>query len=129
MVAQAQAELPNECCGFLAGSWEEEAGARLVRAIARYPLVNEAAQPQIEYHAERSLFPAVRAIDCAGLQIVAIYHSHPTSDPIPSRKDRERNYYGPDVIHIIISLINNDPKTRAWRITEHGALEVEIAGT
>ena len=36
MVQHAQAELPNECCGLLAG---EHDGAEL-RALAWYPLVN-----------------------------------------------------------------------------------------
>ena len=37
MLEQARAELPNECCGLLAGTVEEGVG----RVVARYPLVNE----------------------------------------------------------------------------------------
>ena len=41
MLAQAQAELPNECCGFLAGSMSESEW----RVLRRYPLINKAASP------------------------------------------------------------------------------------
>src|SRR3954447_27003563 len=44
MVAQALEELPNECCGFLAGALEPGELA-LGRVTARYPLVNDLASP------------------------------------------------------------------------------------
>jgi proteasome lid subunit RPN8/RPN11 len=124
-VAQAQAEHPNECCGFFAGKWEDHPGRRVARVLKRCPLVNESLHPQFEYFAERSLFPAVRDITHAGLDIVGIYHSHPTSDPVPSKKDREHNYYGSEVVHVILSLKSATPLLRAWQISESEVREVE----
>src|SRR5258708_4490971 len=96
MVAQALAERPNECCGLLAGTGG--------RAVSRYPLVNAAQFPAIEYLSEpRSMFAADRAIRAAGLDVVTVYHSHPTSPPVPSKKDIASNY-SESVMNLIISL-------------------------
>src|SRR5438445_6194355 len=104
MLAQAVAEAPNECCGLLAGTLEGEGPtARSGRVLRRYPLVNTAASP-VEFLSEpRSMFEAVRDMRGVGLDILAIYHSHPASGPVPSRTDLERNY-SPDVMNLIISL-------------------------
>jgi proteasome lid subunit RPN8/RPN11 len=63
------------------------------------------------------MFEAVRDMRRQGIDILAIYHSHPTSAPVPSRTDMERNY-SPDVVNLIISLKNKAPETRAWWLTE-----------
>ena len=113
MVQHARTELPNECCGLLAGVREGTA----LRVLARHPLVNEAASP-IEYRSEpRSMFEAVKAMRTAGHEIVAIYHSHPTSAPVPSETDLAR-YYSSDVVHFIIGLEEPEPITRGWWLTE-----------
>ena len=80
MLQHAHTELPNECCGLLAGVREGE----VLRVLAIHPLINEAASP-IEYRSEpRSMFEAVREMRKCDHEILAIYHSHPTSEPIPS---------------------------------------------
>jgi proteasome lid subunit RPN8/RPN11 len=112
MIAQAQAELPNECCGLLAGRVARGVG----RVAARYPLVNAAASP-VEYLSEpQSMFDADRARRRDGLEFLAVYHSHPTSEPVPSRKDRERNY-SEEVVNFIISLKGDEPAVRGWWLT------------
>jgi proteasome lid subunit RPN8/RPN11 len=85
MIAQALAERPNECCGVLGGVVEE--GGSAARVLECYPLVNAAETPTVEYLSEpRSMFTAVRDMTTRGLDIVAVYHSHPTSAAIPSGK-------------------------------------------
>jgi proteasome lid subunit RPN8/RPN11 len=116
MLAQAVAELPNECCGLLAGRVEESEWLPLGWVTRRYPLVNELASAREYLCGDRSLFDAQRDMRQHGLELVAIYHSHPTSDPVPSRKDREQNYYG-DVTHLILSLKNGQPQVRGWRLS------------
>ncbi len=113
MIAQARAELPNECCGLLAGRPDGQ-------VTHHFPLVNELAS-SVEYAAEpRGLFRANKEARNAGVEIVATYHSHPTSPPIPSRKDRERSY-GPSVVSFIISLAGETPEVRGWWLTEDEA--------
>src|SRR5262249_19792010 len=116
MLAQAIAELPNECCGVLAGrpSTQEPSLASYGRSATEYyPLKNAAASP-VEYLSEpKSMFEAVRDMRQRGLEIVAIYHSHPSSAPIPSRTDLARNY-SEDVMNLIISLESRNPLLRGW---------------
>lgn|SRR5262245_25563024 len=114
MVAQAKAELPNECCGLLAGRLED--GGRVGCVLACYPLVNAAASPR-EYLSEpKSMFNAVRDMDRKGLEILAVYHSHPTSEPIPSRTDLERSF-SDWVVNFILSLSSEPATMRGWWLT------------
>jgi proteasome lid subunit RPN8/RPN11 len=125
MLRHAQAEFPNECCGLLAGQLSGVSGPLPVgRVTKRYPLVNELASPT-EYMSGKSLFYAQKDMRQEGLELLAIYHSHPTSEPVPSRKDLERNYYGSEVVHFIISLKDKEPLMRGWRLEEAEYSEVE----
>ena len=113
MLQHAQVEWPNECCGLLAGV---RAGS-VLRVEALHVLVNEAASP-IEYQSEpRSMLNAVKAMRPFNHEIVAIYHSHPTSAPIPSRTDLLRNY-SPDVVNLIMGLQGPEPTLRGWWLSE-----------
>lgn len=121
MLAHAQAELPNECCGLFAGVIEGEVG--LVHK--RYPLVNESASPREYLSDAESMFAAFKDWRHNQLELLAIYHSHPTSAPVPSRTDLERNAYGPEVIDLIVGLAGSDPTVRAWRLTNRDYREAE----
>src|SRR5439155_11304184 len=109
MVVQAKTELPNECCGFLAGLVQVNVG--IVRQC--YPLVNNAASPREYLANDHTLFHAYRDMREQGLDLLAIYHSHPTSDPVPSKTDLERNYFE-GVMHLILSLKGEEPVLRGW---------------
>lgn len=125
MIAQAFAELPNECCGLFAGYIEEiEFADRTVRVARRYPLTNALADPREFLSDARSMFDAVRDVRRNGLEVVAVYHSHPTSAAVPSKKDLDRNY-SPDVMNYIVSLAGGVPMVRAWWLTETDYREAE----
>jgi proteasome lid subunit RPN8/RPN11 len=110
MLWHALAERPLECCGLLAGVIRED-GVGEVRL--RYPLLNAAASP-VEFEGEpRSHISADRDIRCQGWEVLAIYHSHPTSEPVPSRKDLERSW-SDSVVNFIVSLTTMPPTVRAW---------------
>jgi proteasome lid subunit RPN8/RPN11 len=110
MIWHALAERPLECCGLLAGVIRTD-GIGEVRL--RYPLLNAAASP-VEFESEpRNHFSADRDIRRQGLEVLAVYHSHPTSEPIPSRKDRERNNW-PQAVALIISLAETTPRMCGW---------------
>jgi proteasome lid subunit RPN8/RPN11 len=72
----------------------------------------------VEYSSAQSLFAATKAMRDKGEELVAIYHSHPTSEPIPSATDLERNFYGDTVVHFIIGLAGAEPLLRGWRLHE-----------
>ncbi len=125
MLAQARAELPSECCGMLAGRIVDSPQGKVGQVERRFPLINAAETPAIEYLSEaKSLFTAVRAIDREGLDVLAVYHSHPTSAPVPSKKDLARNY-STEVMSLVISLVGTEPVVRAWWLTESDACEAD----
>jgi proteasome lid subunit RPN8/RPN11 len=121
MYAQAQAEYPNECCGLLAGHVEQERTGLVVR---RYPLKNAAAS-RVEFLSDPAdMFAADREMRQQGIDLLAVYHSHPTTAPLPSRKDRSDNY-SPEIVNLIISLQDGTPKMRGWWLTADSATEAE----
>lgn len=118
MLAHTGADLPAECCGLLAGTIDGGIG----RVTQHFPLVNALASPT-EYESEaRSMFAAHKAMRAAGTELLAVYHSHPTSDPVPSRRDLERNY-SDQVVNLIIGLRRSEPEVRGWWLTADGARE------
>ena len=120
MLDQARAELPNECCGLLAGIVEGGVG----RVVARYPLVNKLSSPVEFLSAEASMFAAFKDRRKRGLDELAVYHSHPTTEPVPSEKDLAQSY-SEDVMNLIISLAGPEPQVRAWWLTASDYREAE----
>ena len=95
--AHAQTDAPNECCGLLSG--------REAVVETRHPLRNLSLTPERNYFASpEDLFRAMRKIREGGQTLLAIYHSHPSGPPYPSKTDIEMASY-PNVIHLIISLV------------------------
>ena len=131
MIAQAVAEQPNECCGLLAGVREEgNAGDKAVaRVLRRYPLVNALASPREFLSEARGMLDADRDMRRHGLDLLAVYHSHPTSPPIPSRTDLARHGMR-EVVCLIVSPTASPPEVRAWWLTEteYREAELEITG-
>ena len=118
MLAHARAGLPAECCGLLAGTVADGVG----RVTQHLPLANALASPT-EYESEpRSMLAAHKAMRAAGTEVLAVYHSHPTTDPVPSRRDLERNY-DERVVNLIIGLRGPEPEVRGWWLTADSARE------
>ena len=118
IVEHALVERPLECVGLLAGT---------NNVIERdYPLVNEA-ESATRFFAVEGLFGPMREIRQAGLELLAIYHSHPLTPAVPSRRDCEENYY-PETVHVIVSLAGNEPEVRGWMMTTDEVAEVELVG-
>jgi proteasome lid subunit RPN8/RPN11 len=88
--------------------------------MARYEIANDAASPTDYLTNARELLFAFRAMRERGTELLAIYHSHPASDPSPSRRDIERNTYGETAVHLIVGLAGAEPAVRAWWLTETG---------
>ena len=121
MLAHARAELPAECCGLLAGTIADGVG----RVTRHFLLVNALRSPT-EFESEpRSMLAAHKAMRASGIHELAIYHSHPTSEPIPSRHDLERNY-SDSVVNLIIGLRDAQPEVRGWWLAADGAREASF---
>jgi [CysO sulfur-carrier protein]-S-L-cysteine hydrolase len=124
MLAQAEAERPHECCGMLAGVREGDIG----RVTMRYPYTNVAETPATRYEAKsRELFDADSDMRRQRLVQLALYHSHPTSEPIPSKTDLALAFH-PDSVYLIISLLQRPLVVRGWWLSETGYEEAEWTG-
>jgi len=120
IVAHARAEAPNECCGMVAS----EDG----RAIEVHPAVNAAASP-LRYEIDPAdQYRIEMAIEGAGRDLGAIYHSHTRSEPYPSQTDVNLAFH-PQALYVIVGLACGEPDVRAYRIVdgriEGAELEVE----
>jgi proteasome lid subunit RPN8/RPN11 len=123
VMGHALRELPNECCGLLAGV--RSADGSELQVSRQFALRNVADDPRTEFLSEpRGMFEAVRTMRAEEIDVLAVYHSHPTSEPVPSRKDVERSY-GDSVVTLIVGLDNDPPLVRGWWLRGEGVHEAE----
>src|SRR5918998_3231017 len=120
VIAHARADAPNECCGMIA--------ARDGEAVAVHRAINKAASP-LRYEIDgMEQYRIQTAIEDAGLDLGAIYHSHTRSDPYPSQTDINLAFY-PDTLYVIVGLKGEQADVRAYTIADgqvsERALEVE----
>ena len=123
VMLHARAELPNEACGLLSGSLATG------RATRFHPARNAEASPlRYNVHPE-DLVRITFAIEDAGEELVAIFHSHTRTAAVPSATDRRTAMY-PDPFYLLASLADPDaPAARAlrsWRIFRGQAFEVPL---
>ena len=117
IVAQARDDAPLECCGLLIGSAE--------RVEESYPVENVLRSPVAFQVDPAGHFAAIRKARQAGLAVVGAYHSHPRSPAAPSETDiREAN--DPGLLHVIVSLAEEEPEVRAYRIGADSVVEVTL---
>lgn len=118
IVAHARETAPNEACGLLAGR-----DGRPTRAI---PCANTHPTPMTRYLiSPREQLRAFREMDDNGEELVAIYHSHPASQPYPSPTDRAEAHY-PEAVYVLVSLRTSTPEVRAYRIADDMVREVPL---
>lgn len=118
LLAHCRKAYPHEACGLLSGkkSW----------AYRHFPIPNVALDPLVEYEMDpQGQYDAFRAIEGQGEDLVAIYHSHPTTPAVPSRADISRAYY-PRAYYLIVSLAQNQPEVRAYRLNALNGRAVEV---
>src|SRR3954468_8514396 len=117
VIAHARADAPNECCGMIA--------SRDGEAVAVHRARNAAASP-LRYEIEgMEQYKIQSAIEDAGLELGAIYHSHTRSAPEPSQTDINLAFY-PEALYVIVGLDGDEPDVRAWSIVEGQVSEATI---
>jgi len=118
MIAHAQEEAPNECCGIIAGV-NGDAG-KLFRAR------NSEASPYRYSVDPKDLFRIYRECEDNDWNFLAIYHSHTASEAYPSPTD-VRLAFWPEAYYILVSLQDAaKPVVRAFRILDGAVAEEEL---
>ena len=113
LVAHAADEAPNECCGLIV--LRDGVAERYVRGV------NALASP---YRYELEIDPAVWFLEDEGYEL-AVFHSHPETEPIPSRTDKERAGLWAGRPFLIYGLKLD--VLRAWRISREDAVEIPLS--
>lgn len=118
MIAQAQAEWPNEACGVLGG-----VNGRVLQV---YPGANALRSPVEYLMSPQDQLKAFLDIEARGWEIIGIYHSHPAGPAQPSPTDVARAYY-PEAAYLILSLADRArPELRAYRIVDGQIAEIPV---
>jgi len=119
--SEARSAAPRECCGLLAGR-DEVVGRRFVVA-------NTEKSPTRYFMEPKEQLNAVREMRKEGLELLAIYHSHPVGPPYPSARDIQLAFY-PETVNIIVSVwegnVGGGESLRAFRIVRGNAAEVAV---
>ena len=116
IIEHARRQWPLECCGILAG--EEN-------TVKRSFEMTNSEQSAVRYSmAPHDQLRAYDEMDREGMEMVAIYHSHPHTIPFPSETDVELAVL-PELVSIIVSLKQKEePVVRAFRISKE-AIHIE----
>lgn len=118
IVDQARSEHPNEACGLLGGTDG--------RATRIFKMSNAERSPVIYRMEPAEQLRVFNEIDEAGLDLVAIYHSHTRSPAYPSSTDVSLAYY-PEAVYLIVSLADaQKPDLRGFRIQDGRVTEIEL---
>ncbi|MGD9093464.1 MAG: M67 family metallopeptidase [Anaerolineales bacterium] len=115
---QVNHHLPAEACGLLAGLND--------LATQIYPVTNILHSP-VRYRMDpKEQLQAFQDIDDAGLELLAIYHSHPDGPDKPSPVDIAEAYY-PQSVYLIWSLATGDWRCRGFKIEKGIASEIPLS--
>lgn len=125
ILTHAREETPNECCGVLAIAPAKDAAP--ARAVAVHRAVNTAASPLRFEIDGREVMSLIDAIENAGLELGAIYHSHTRTAPYPSQTDINFAAHWPGVEWVIVGLADPQrPEIRSYLIEEGKVHEVAL---
>ncbi len=110
--AHGREEAPNECCGLIV--FRDGVAERYVRGI------NRLASP---YRYELEIDPEIWFLEDDGYEL-AVFHSHPETEPKPSRTDQELSGLWGGRTFLIYGVKLDE--LRAWRITRESVEELEL---
>ncbi len=117
MIRYAQAQVPLEACGLLAGR-----GVRVESVL----FVTNADQSPARFRMEPiEQLRAFEWMDARGLDLVGIFHSHPAGPETVSPTDIAEAEYA--VVHIVLSRRGDSWQARGFWIEEGRASEVTLA--
>ena len=126
MILHALQEDPQECCGVLLGSGDDEA-TEFVR------ISNVAEDKERRYSMDPlEQSAAEQRADADGRSITGIFHSHTFSQAYPSTTDVRNavNSMWTTPVYVLVSLVEKTrPVVRAFRISDDGAVTEIVVTT
>jgi proteasome lid subunit RPN8/RPN11 len=128
IVGHCYAGLPDEACGLLVGPLVGPPGAQEARGLVSevFPAVNADASARTYTVDPRDYLRATRAAEDLGHEIIGVWHSHTHTDGYPSPTD-VRQAVDPMWIYVIVSLRDDAPTLRAYRIRDGVVAECAVA--
>ena len=102
-------QLPIEACGYLAGK------EGVIEKVYNLTNIDQSADHFSFDPAEQ--FSTVKDARKNGLEILANYHSHPSTPARPSEEDIKLAY-DPDISYVIVSLANIEPYAKSFKIRD-----------
>ncbi|SHG23555.1 Proteasome lid subunit RPN8/RPN11, contains Jab1/MPN metalloenzyme (JAMM) motif [Fodinibius roseus] len=121
MRSHAEADYPNECCGFFYGLEGEVRQVQIARQVDNAKDGDQRRRFQIDPRDYRKA--EQYAID-HDLDLLGVYHSHPDHPAEPSEHDRKVAM--PWFSYIIISVRDGAAAdVRSWRLNDHREFEEE----
>ena len=118
MIAHAKADVPNECCGIIAGVDG--------RATKLYRAINAEASPYRYSVDPKDLLRIHKEVDANGWDFLVIYHSHTHTEAYPSPTDIRLAAW-PEAYYALVSLMDDEqPVVRAFRIVDGEVSEEDL---
>jgi [CysO sulfur-carrier protein]-S-L-cysteine hydrolase len=130
IVAHAEAELPNEACGVIAG----ENG----RPVRHYRMRNAEESPALYRFDPKEHLDVLTEIEEQGWDALAFWHSHTHTEAYPSPTDRDEAHWPdpveggqvpryPGTLYLVLSLQDREhPAMRGFRFEGGEPLEEEV---
>ena len=119
-MAHARETAPRECCGLLFG--DGDVADRLVRGRNVHPT------PETRYEIDPKQLREALASDDSDRSLVAIYHSHPRTEPQPSDFDRA-NAFWPEQVYVLTSVLVKPDQVFAFRIDKGKTTPIDVVLT
>ncbi len=123
IVAHCYFGLPDEACGLLAGPVVGREASGAISEV--YPAKNADASSRTYTVDGRDYLRASRDAELRGHEIVGVWHSHTHTDAYPSPTD-VRQAVDPMWIYVIVSLRDEAPVLRAFRIRDETIAECQV---
>jgi proteasome lid subunit RPN8/RPN11 len=109
ILKQARSQMPDEACGYLAG----KNGV----VEKHFELTNTDHSPEHFTMDPKEQFQAIREARTLGLEMIAVYHSHPETPARPSEEDI-RLAFDSSIYYVIVSLKDDSGDIKAFKIRD-----------
>ncbi|GEL78478.1 M67 family metallopeptidase [Tenuibacillus multivorans] len=117
IIVSTQSQLPYEACGFLSGTHDQ------IQSV--WPLENQLQSNLRFFVDKKTVRSTIKQFEAVQEDLIAIYHSHPTSKPLPSYGDI-KNHMSDQVLMMIVSYKYHEPSVKCFQILNQHYQECPI---